>query len=85
MRPLTSIAQRQVRRGHAPSTRFIQQRYYSTSGLHFYRNKQLELYASKNPTPLSLRQLASSPTLRLMQLATLIHVPNDGRSFTGGQ
>ncbi|KAG8856815.1 hypothetical protein FRB96_006319 [Tulasnella sp. 330] len=28
-----------------------------SSSLHFYRNKQLELWASKSPTPLSLRQL----------------------------
>ncbi|KIO32883.1 hypothetical protein M407DRAFT_66301 [Tulasnella calospora MUT 4182] len=36
------------------------QRHYSagsSSGLHFYRNRQLELWASKKPTPLSLRQL----------------------------
>ncbi|KAG8973815.1 hypothetical protein FRC05_008234 [Tulasnella sp. 425] len=36
------------------------QRFYtagSSSGLHFYRNRQLELWAAKKPTPLSLRQL----------------------------
>ena len=37
----------------------LQPRYYATSQEHlqFYRNRQLELWASKSPTPLSLRQL----------------------------
>ncbi|KAG9039571.1 hypothetical protein FRB95_009151 [Tulasnella sp. JGI-2019a] len=44
-------------RGRIPRARNSPVRRTLSSGSHFYRNKQLELWASKVPTPLSLRQL----------------------------
>lgn len=43
-----------------PSAKRSSSRHYSSAlygPLHFYRNKQLDLYASRNATPLTLRQL----------------------------
>ncbi|KAG8908154.1 hypothetical protein FRB99_008697 [Tulasnella sp. 403] len=57
MNTLRKLPANQVRQALKPRQALSQTRYASSSGLHFYRNKQLELWAAKTPTPLTLRQL----------------------------